>query len=253
MRFTPRRKALDEFGQILAKDGRTADAERLSQIANVQKQRDLVVRLIWQGDGDLDLLVKEPVGTTCSYLYRQSPGGGTILADLAAEQRTETYLASRAFPGEYQLTVRRVWGKPAGSKATLEIVQFKGTPQERIERETITLDRDDTLTVNLANGRRTSLAAVTPIESLKKLDADATAQRTATAMQQLQSLATPVFGNMDASHLRGDLSSTRKGTPAGAAEAEGEPRIRLRSLRSSARVSTLRPLRSSPRIAATSG
>jgi hypothetical protein len=210
------RKALDEFGQVLAKDGRAADAERLSQVANVQKQRDLVIRLIWQGDADLDLEVKEPVGTTCSFVNRQTQGGGTILTDLAAENRTETYLASRAFSGDYQLKVRRVWGRPAGGKATLEITHFKGTPQERVQRETITLDSERTLSVKLDHGRRTELAVVTPIEALKKLDREEVAQRSSTALEQLQALAMPVFAGVNGSQMQAEATSLRKPAPAAA-------------------------------------
>src|SRR5688572_8826779 len=44
-----------------------ADADRLRAAIDASKRRDLVVRLVWQGDADLDLKVQEPTGSiACS-------------------------------------------------------------------------------------------------------------------------------------------------------------------------------------------
>jgi hypothetical protein len=185
-------KAVRELAGVLAKDGRAAEADNLTQALTSTRRRDLVVRLLWQGDADLDLEIKEPVGTVCSYLHRQSPGGGTLMADLAAANRSETYLASEAFPGDYQVTVRRIWGRPVGGKAILEVIHHEGTPQRRVDRQTVELDRVQTLTVNLARGRRTAMNDVPPLEAIRQLDDRDTAETTSTALQQLQNLATPI-------------------------------------------------------------
>ena len=47
----------------------------------MQGQRDLVIKLAWQGDADLDLQVKEPVGSVCNPTNAQSIGGGVLLGD----------------------------------------------------------------------------------------------------------------------------------------------------------------------------
>jgi hypothetical protein len=37
-----------------------------------QRRRDVVVRLSWQGEADLDLKVEEPTGSICTWQNRQS-------------------------------------------------------------------------------------------------------------------------------------------------------------------------------------
>ena len=90
------------------------------------------MRLVWQGDADLDLKVTEPTGSVCSWLNRQTVGGGTLLGDTLAEPSRETYVAAQAFSGVHKVTVDRTWGRPLGEKAKLEIVRHQGTPQETV-------------------------------------------------------------------------------------------------------------------------
>src|SRR5262249_42817898 len=142
------------------RESRNADAERLHSTAGRSKERDLVIQLLWQGDADLDLKVKEPIGTKCSALQRYTPGGGILLGDMVAENFNESYVAAQAFSGEYEITVERVWGRPQGSKATLVITQHHGTPEQSEERLTVVFDRDFTTKISLTNGRRGSLASV---------------------------------------------------------------------------------------------
>jgi hypothetical protein len=191
------RRGLDDLSQILAKEGKKADADRLIKISVAPQQRDLVIRLIWQGEADLDLEVKEPIGTKCNFMHRMSPGGGAIRTDFAAEHHTESYVAAQAFSGEYQVSVRRVWGSPAGKKATLEIIHGKGTAEERIQRETLTLEDSQSMTVKLESGRRTSPAVVPSLASLRRIDTEAKVERTTSVTQQLQALATPVVNGID--------------------------------------------------------
>ena len=120
------------------------------------QQRDLVIQLKWQGEADLDIEVKEPVGTLCSFLQRQSPGGGVLLGDRVGDAPQESYVAAKAFSGDYQITVRRVWGRPLGGKAVVEITQHQGTPEETHRRETVVFDRIHMMNISLADGRRTS-------------------------------------------------------------------------------------------------
>jgi tetratricopeptide (TPR) repeat protein len=138
------------------------DAERM--VANVDRlnERDLVIHLSWQGDADLDLEVKEPIGTLCSFIQRQTPGGGILIGDNLADLTRETYTAAQAFPGEYHITVRRIWGRPLGAKATLKIIEHQGTARQTIRQETVAFDDSYTLKFNLKDGRRTSVARVPP-------------------------------------------------------------------------------------------
>jgi len=144
----------------LKKDNRHSEAERMVNNVLKSDQRDLVIKLLWQGEADLDLEVKEPIGTLCSYLQRQSPGGGVLLGDRIGDAPQESYVAAKAFSGDYQITVRRVWGRPLGGKAVLEVIQHQGTPEETHHRETLVFDRIHMTTVSLADGQRLTAEAV---------------------------------------------------------------------------------------------
>jgi hypothetical protein len=156
------KERLEGLTKTLQTQNRKSDAQKMASAVNKLMRRDLVIQLSWQGDADLDLEVKEPIGTLCSFLQRQTPGGGILLGDTLLERWRETYAAAEAFPGEYQVTIRRIWGQPLGSKATLKIIQHQGTPDESVQQETIVFDRTHTLQVVLKEGRRKSLAQVPP-------------------------------------------------------------------------------------------
>jgi hypothetical protein len=201
------RKGAAELAATLAKDGRTADAEQVAKAAAAHQQRDLRVRLTWQGEADLDLIVMEPIGTECSFRARQTPGGGTLQGDLASELRSETYSAAQAFPGEFNLTVRRVWGRPVGSKATLEIIRHQGTPQEQVQRETLTLDREQTFTVKLDSGRRTTMEEVPALDIVRQALQTTPTEAQASVEEQLRGLAAPITVGVDSGRMRGGIAT----------------------------------------------
>src|SRR5262249_55560756 len=118
-------------------DSKDAVAKLLAAVTK-QRQRDLVIRLSWDGDTDLDLKVKEPNGSVCSCLNRQTIGGGTLVGDTLAA-KSEVYYAAQAFTGEYEVTVDRVWGQPVGGKCKLEVIQHQGTPQQTTHLVTLDL------------------------------------------------------------------------------------------------------------------
>jgi hypothetical protein len=163
-------KAQDELKRlkdVLQKE-KNVDADKLLRLDSARRnlERDLVIKLSWQGQADLDLEVKEPIGTICSFQQRQTPGGGTLLGDNLSDANHETYVAAEAFSGKYEVTVKRVWGRPQGAKVVLEVVEHQGTPQERtLYRDTIVADfeaKNPSKEVTLLQGRRTSVANVLP-------------------------------------------------------------------------------------------
>src|SRR5262249_40397711 len=74
------RKALDRVeGLTKSLEGtRAKEADRLQDIVRAGQVRDLVIRLGWGGEADLDLRVKEPSGSVCSCVNRLTVGGGTL-------------------------------------------------------------------------------------------------------------------------------------------------------------------------------
>src|SRR5262249_21562082 len=97
-------KAKDIVRNVAGQTKRKADLERLQAAMQANQQRDLSIKLSWSGkDGALSLKVKEPTGSVCSFLNRQTIGGGTLLGGTLDQERGETYVAAEAFPGEYTI------------------------------------------------------------------------------------------------------------------------------------------------------
>src|SRR5262249_51531189 len=121
-------------------------ADKLTARLREAQRRDLEITLVWEGGerdvktAGLDLKVEEPSGSVCSWRQRQTVGGGTLLGGGLGD-RKETYVVAQAFPGEYKVTVERVWGKPQGNKCQLRVVRHKGTADQT----------EDILTVDLAS------------------------------------------------------------------------------------------------------
>jgi tetratricopeptide (TPR) repeat protein len=161
---------IDALVKILNQQGRTDEAQRLTAALADTGKRDLVIKLNWQGDADLDLHVTEPTGSTCSPLHRQTIGGGVLIGDSLADRTSETYLAAEGFSGEYEIEVEKVWGHPLNNKAQLKIIHHLGTPEEREQLLTIELKsrHSERLKVKLENGRRTEAAYVPPPQAQKK-------------------------------------------------------------------------------------
>jgi len=166
-------KATGEVEFLVAQlktEKRQAEAAKLAAVADRSKVRDLVIELSWQGEAGLALQVKEPIGTVASFEHRQTPGGGTLTGDTLNEPAS-SYVAAEAFSGDYEVTIRRLWGQPLGAKAKLKIIQHKGTPDQAERIETVVLDRDAKLHLTLDQGRRTSLASVSPAPTAPKPEA----------------------------------------------------------------------------------
>jgi tetratricopeptide (TPR) repeat protein len=151
------RQAAEKLATTISQDGRGAEAAKLLQGFEVAARRDLVVKLTYQGEAELDLEATDPTGSTCTTLAKQSVGGGSLVTDGG---RTKKYSVAEGFAGQYTFTVRRVWGRPVGGKATLEIIKNQGTAEERIERTTVNLEDEAVVTLELKDGRRQTPATV---------------------------------------------------------------------------------------------
>jgi hypothetical protein len=191
---------LDALAKV-AKDARLKGAvDRARQRVERLKVRDLVIFLTWSpgesGPADLDLEVKEPTGSLCSCLQRLTPGGGMLLGDTLTEQNRETYIAAEGFSGEYQVTVRRIWGRPLGSKAKLVIITHQGTPEEERREEVIRFDRTHTLKLKLAKGRRTAVAQIPPDAAYRRPEEKKPEPGSdSNILVKLRNLADPEFNN----------------------------------------------------------
>jgi hypothetical protein len=125
--------------------------------------RDVVIRVQWTGNADVDLLVEEPSGSVCSARNPRSTGGGILLGDNASGQldsvregpAEEIYVCPEGFSGTYRALIRRVWGELTAGKVQVEVITHFRTNKQRRIVETIELKNDETMVVfDLADGRR---------------------------------------------------------------------------------------------------
>jgi hypothetical protein len=155
------RSAASAIAKLKA-NGQTEEAKEFQAQLDRAKVRDCIVKVTWTGEADVDLLVQEPSGSVASFRNPRTAGGGIIVGDAArldsrgaSALHSETYECPEAFNGNYQILVRRVWGKVTAGKVTVDLYAHQGTPQEKHLQHQIPLGEQDALvTFDLAEGRR---------------------------------------------------------------------------------------------------
>ncbi len=127
-------------------------------------RRDLAIKVEWSGDGDLDLTVKEPLGTSCSVLQTNTASGGLHIHDgfgPRQENCYEEYVCVQAVSGQYQLQIDYVDGKIVSKRCVVTIISHAGSRQQKISRTVVSLSGlGATVPFMLEDGRRKQLAAV---------------------------------------------------------------------------------------------
>ncbi len=155
----------------LRKAGRRDEADAMRTALVQAKQRDLTLRLTWNGVGDLDLLVEEPPGSVCSFENPQTIGGGALVHDgYGPEQENcyEQYVCAFGMPGTYRVRIRHMFGEVVGKRAKLTIVRYQGTERETKRELTVKLAEDDqVIRLSLEHGRREELADVSPASRIR--------------------------------------------------------------------------------------
>ncbi len=137
-------------------------ADRFEQRLQDALRRDLLVVVRWNGDADVDMMIQEPGGTTCSYRNPRTAAGGVMTGDLADTlsatndgERSELYVCPEAFSGKYRVLLRIVWGRIPSGKVTVDIYGNQGEQGVRHVHKQIALTEKPALvTFDLANGRR---------------------------------------------------------------------------------------------------
>ena len=142
----------------LEKDGQAEAANRFKQAIAEAKRRDLIVRLEWDGAGDLDLEVSEPFGTTCSVQKPLSPGGGVHTHDgygPVTKNCFDEYICVKGGSGAYRVKVLHNDGNIIGKRCTLIIQKHVGSQLAETETIPIKLEKPTYETAFiLTNGRR---------------------------------------------------------------------------------------------------
>ena len=162
------KRKVERIGKKLVEANRLDDAKLVTKATAVEKTRDLVIRLAWQGQADLDLEVREPSGTVASATQKRTTGGGVLKSDILeqdADNKSEVYTAAQAFSGEYRVTVSTALGRAIGNKAQLVVTQFAGTDKQVEKLFDVDLASTKEITFTLDGGSRTDLATVLPEET----------------------------------------------------------------------------------------
>ena len=150
----------------LKKVGKKQRAGELEEAVASARQRDLVVVLSWNGPGELDLQVDEPLGTVCHFDSRQTRSGGVLVHDgFGPVQRNcyEEYVCAFAAAGEYRLSIKHVDGDIVGKRAKLTIRRYVGTGYEQAHVHPVVFDsRDKVVRLSLQKGRREKLSDPLP-------------------------------------------------------------------------------------------
>ena len=165
MRRGAEQAAADAIPQLI-KEGKISKALQLQEAMRKAKEMDLVVRLEWNGQGDVDLLVEEPSGSVCSMSKPFTPAGGAFVHDGYGPKQAncyDEYVCLSAMQGEYLLRVRHIRGEIVAKRARLIITRGKNTPNEETETHTVTLAQTDSIVrISLSQGRRATADANVP-------------------------------------------------------------------------------------------
>ncbi len=178
--------------------GETATAEMLIKQFEQSKACDLSVKVEWNGAGDVDLLVDEPGGSTCSHETPRTPSGGLLSRDgfgPRQENCQEEYVCPFAFDGEYRIRIRHVQGDIVGKRVAVTITRRKGQTDADETTRTIILGKDDQELRVLMRGGRRQAAAPVPDASSRKATKPTTS------------------GNVVLSELRGHMPDARNWPP----------------------------------------
>ena len=153
------------LAKILKAEGKDADANQLLERLPTIEARDVVVRLTWEGEARLELVVGEPFGATADHFNFRTVFGGTLVKEGRSRDKEAVYSCPRAFDGTYTVQAKVLFNdeKKPITTASVEIVTHEGTPEEKKEVTTLVLGKS--VTFELKNGRRKQ---VLPMETLPR-------------------------------------------------------------------------------------
>jgi hypothetical protein len=163
IRDKARRSALALLARM-RKDGQKEKADALALKLKNALVRDVVVRITWPGDADVDLMIEEPGGSVCSYRCPRTSNGGVLIGDPTTKLDrssgagySEVYVCPQGFSGTYRAMLRQVWGRIPTGKVTVDVWTHGGTEKQFYRHQSVPLNDDGVALVafDLKDGRRT--------------------------------------------------------------------------------------------------
>jgi len=163
----------------LQKAKETTKALAFVQEVKQARLRDVMVRVVWTGDADVDVSVEEPTGSICDNSNPRTLGGGLHLMDGSSLDKprkdgfSEMYVCANGYSGQYKILIRKVWGEVSGGKVTVNLATDYGTPDEKITQHVLPLLQDAILVTEVKNGHRKEPIVEAQLAQVKKRMADA--------------------------------------------------------------------------------
>ncbi|MCG6156639.1 tetratricopeptide repeat protein [Rubinisphaera margarita] len=180
-------KLLSNWKLAARQQEKTELAERIDKNLQRAQIRDLELRLTWSGDADLDLIVAEPLGTTCSFANPHTASGGALLHEGAGPNQAECYehyVCAFGAPGAYVVTAQYNYGRVVGNRAKLEVIRYAGTDHEQRDFVNVVFDQQaKKFRISLHQGRRTEQ---TPVFEPVRESSEARRKTTAILLHRLR-------------------------------------------------------------------
>ena len=147
------------LAKLLREDGRADEAQALLDRIPKVEARDLVIRLTWNGDAMLDLMVDEPLGATAGHDNPRTVFGGALVKEATTKDHEAVYVCPRGFDGEYSARFRILYNdeKRPAQIAVVEAITHEGTADEKVTITKVSLAKPKTVKVALSGGRRTKV------------------------------------------------------------------------------------------------
>ncbi len=167
------REKTETLAEALKKDDRKEEAEQLLDGFSESWPRDILITLTWEGYGDLDLRIEEPLGATACYLTPRTVFGGSLVKNGFGKHPEEVYVCPRGFDGDYAVRVESMTNDPKDPihDVKLEVVLHEGAPNEERRTYDVKLDSKKPVVATLKGGRRKEalpfIGALTTEELLK--------------------------------------------------------------------------------------
>jgi hypothetical protein len=148
--------------ESLLKEERKSEAEAFNKAVQAAMARDVLVKVNWTGDADVDMMVIGPSGTICSMRNPRTIDGGVFYGDASAADQgtsadgyTEMYACGEAFNGQYRVLLRSAWGVPTQKKVTVTLYTHFGTEKQTYQQMAVDLgDKDAQVLFEIKDGRR---------------------------------------------------------------------------------------------------
>jgi len=124
------------------------------------RMRDLVVRVVWTGEADIDVAVEEPTGSVCDKNNSRTLNGGMLLTDGSSLDKqskdgfSETYVCANGYAGQYRILIRKVWGEVNGGKVTVNLLTDYGTPEQKVIQHQVPINQDVVVIAEVKTGHR---------------------------------------------------------------------------------------------------